>query len=130
MTSQESIDKLSQAYHGIREQMSKVIVGQNDVIDQLLIALFSRGHCLLEGVPGLAKTLMISTLAKSLDLSFSRIQFTPDLMPADVTGTEIMEEDRATGHRALRFMEGPIFAYCRSGARSANLYMMARQSRG
>ncbi|NLG35801.1 MAG: AAA family ATPase, partial [Lentisphaerae bacterium] len=82
---QESIDKLGRAYGQIREQMSQVIVGQGDVIDQLLIALFSRGHCLLEGVPGLAKTLMISTLARCLSMSFSRVQFTPDLMPADIT---------------------------------------------
>ena len=80
------------------------------LIDEIMICLFSRGHVMLEGVPGLAKTLMISTLAKTLDLSFSRIQFTPDLMPADVTGTEIIEEDRSTGHRDFRFMEGPLFA--------------------
>ncbi len=100
--------------HAARErvlaQLSKIIVGQEHVIDEILICLFSRGHVLLEGVPGLAKTLMISTLAKTLDLSFSLIQFTPDLMPADVTGTEIIEEDRATGHRELRFMPGPLFA--------------------
>ena len=109
MTSQESIDKLSQAYHGIREQMSKVIVGQNDVIDQLLIALFSRGHCLLEGVPGLAKTLMISTLARSLSMTFARIQFTPDLMPADITGTDVLQTNRDTGNREFRFIPGPLF---------------------
>ena len=80
------------------------------MIEELLICLFSRGHCLLEGVPGLAKTLLISTLAKSLDLSFSRIQFTPDLMPADILGTEVLEEDKATGMRQLRFLEGPLFA--------------------
>ncbi len=102
--------KLHAARERILEQLGNVIVGQQEVIDHLLVCMFSRGHCLLEGVPGLAKTLMISTLAKSLDLTFSRIQFTPDLMPADVTGTEIMEEDRSTGHRALRFMEGPLFA--------------------
>jgi MoxR-like ATPase len=109
MTSQESIDRLSQAYHGIREQMSKVIVGQNDVIDQLLIALFSRGHCLLEGVPGLAKTLMISTLARSLSMTFARIQFTPDLMPADITGTDVLQTNRDTGNREFRFIPGPLF---------------------
>ena len=87
-----------------------MIVGQDEVIEQLLIALFSRGHCLLEGVPGLAKTLMISTLARSLNLSFSRIQFTPDLMPADITGTEIIEENRSTGQREFRFLEGPLFS--------------------
>jgi MoxR-like ATPase len=102
--------KLHDARQRIIEQLGKVIVGQEQVIDEIMICLFSRGHCLLEGVPGLAKTLMISTLAKSLDLSFSRIQFTPDLMPADVTGTEIIEEDRATGHRDMRFMQGPLFA--------------------
>ena len=87
-----------------------MIVGQNQVIEELLISLFSRGHCLLEGVPGLAKTLMISTLARALNLSFSRIQFTPDLMPADITGTEIIEENRSTGSREFRFLEGPLFA--------------------
>ena len=105
----ESIEKLNKAYNSIREQMGKVIVGQSDVIDQLLIALFSRGHCLLEGVPGLAKTLMISTLARCLSMSFSRIQFTPDLMPADITGTEIIEENRTTGQREFRFIAGPLF---------------------
>ncbi len=94
---QESIDKLSTAYQQIHGQISKVIVGQDEVIEQLLIALFSRGHCLLEGVPGLAKTLMISTLAQTLSMSFSRIQFTPDLMPADITGTDVLQEDRETG---------------------------------
>jgi len=106
----EDASRLHEARKRIVDQLSKVIVGQNHVIDEILICLFSRGHCLLEGVPGLAKTLMISTLARTLDLSFSRIQFTPDLMPADVTGTEIIEEDRATGHRAMRFMQGPLFA--------------------
>ncbi len=104
------LERLQQARDRIREQLSKVIVGQQDVVDQLLIAIFSRGHCLLEGVPGLAKTLMISSLAKTLDMSFSRIQFTPDLMPADITGTEIIEENRASGQRERRFMEGPLFA--------------------
>jgi len=102
--------RLRQAKEQIVTQLGKVIVGQSHVIDELLVSLFSQGHCLLEGVPGLAKTLMISTLAKTLDLSFSRIQFTPDLMPADVTGTEIIEEDRATGQRGMRFMQGPLFA--------------------
>ena len=87
-----------------------MIVGQHDVIEQMLIALFSRGHCLLEGVPGLAKTLLVSTLARSLNLSFSRIQFTPDLMPADITGTDIIEENRSTGQREMRFLAGPIFS--------------------
>ena len=109
MTSQESIEKLSRAYAGIRDQMAKVIVGQNEVIDQLLIALFSRGHCLLEGVPGLAKTLMISTLARSLSMTFARIQFTPDLMPADITGTDVLQTNRDTGEREFRFIQGPLF---------------------
>ncbi len=106
---QEYVDKIGHAYERIRSQMSKVIVGQNDVIDQLLIALFSRGHCLLEGVPGLAKTLMISTLSKCLSMSFGRIQFTPDLMPADITGTEVLQANRDTGDREFRFISGPLF---------------------
>ena len=93
-----TIDRLHEAHEKIVAQLSRVIVGQQQVIDELLISLFSRGHCLLEGVPGLAKTLLISTLARSLDLSFSRIQFTPDLMPADIVGTEVLEEDRSVGH--------------------------------
>ncbi|MBB01122.1 MAG: AAA family ATPase [Rubinisphaera brasiliensis] len=105
----EAIEKLSKAYNEVKEQVGQVIVGQQEVIDQLLIALFSRGHVLLEGVPGLAKTLMISTLAKSLSLSFSRIQFTPDLMPADITGTEVLQENRETGKREFRFLHGPMF---------------------
>ena len=107
---EDAIRQLAEARDKILGQLSQVIVGQNEVIDELLITLFSRGHCLLEGVPGLAKTLMISTLAQSLSLSFSRIQFTPDLMPADITGTEVLEENRTTGARERRFMEGPIFA--------------------
>src|SRR5215216_2421557 len=105
-----AIRKLGEARERIIEQLSQVIVGQNQVIEELLISLFSRGHCLLEGVPGLAKTLMISTLSRALNLSFSRIQFTPDLMPADITGTEIIEENRATGAREFRFLEGPLFS--------------------
>jgi MoxR-like ATPase len=104
------IDRLAAAMDGIRDQLSQVIVGQDEVVEQLLISLFSRGHCMLEGVPGLAKTLLISTLARSLNLSFSRIQFTPDLMPADITGTDIIEENRSTGERNLRFLEGPLFS--------------------
>ena len=107
--SQESIDLLHRAHGELREQIGKVIVGQSDVIDQLLIALFSQGHCLLEGVPGLAKTLMISTLAKCLSMNFSRIQFTPDLMPADITGTDVLQENRETGQREFRFIQGPLF---------------------
>jgi len=105
-----SIRKLGEARERILTQLAQVIVGQSDVIEELLISLFSRGHCLLEGVPGLAKTLMISTLARTLNLSFSRIQFTPDLMPADVTGTEILQQNRDTGSREFRFLEGPLFA--------------------
>jgi MoxR-like ATPase len=105
----EAINRLNQAYERVREQMARVIVGQSDVIDQLLIALFSRGHCLLEGVPGLAKTLMISTLARTLSMTFARIQFTPDLMPADITGTEVLQQNRETGQREFRFIQGPLF---------------------
>jgi MoxR-like ATPase len=105
-----AIDKLSAARQKIEDQLSQVIVGQRDVIEELLISLFSRSHCMLEGVPGLAKTLMISTLARTLNLSFSRIQFTPDLMPADITGTDVIEENRATGTRDFRFLEGPLFS--------------------
>ena len=103
-------DRLHKAHEKIVEQLSRVIVGQQQVIDELLICLFSQGHCLLEGVPGLSKTLLISTLSRSLDLAFSRIQFTPDLMPADIIGTEVLEEDRSSGSRNLRFIEGPLFS--------------------
>src|SRR5258708_10741580 len=106
----EAVRKLREAFTEIKRQLSRVIVGQDQVIEELLIALFSRGHCMLEGVPGLAKTLMISTLAKCLSLAFSRIQFTPDLMPSDITGTEVIEENRSTGHREFKFLEGPLFA--------------------
>ncbi len=106
----QSVTKLSEAYRLITEQLGRVIVGQEQVIEELLVAMFARGHCLLVGVPGLAKTLMIRTLADGLSLRFSRIQFTPDLMPSDITGTEVIQENKATGHRDLRFMPGPIFA--------------------
>jgi MoxR-like ATPase len=105
-----AVARLHAAHDRILEQLSRVIVGQHQVVEELLISLFSRGHCLLEGVPGLAKTLLVSTLARSLDLSFSRIQFTPDLMPADIIGTDVLEEDKASGTRQLRFLEGPLFA--------------------
>jgi MoxR-like ATPase len=105
-----AVEKLNAGYQQLRAELAKVIVGQSEVIDQLLISMFCRGHCLLVGVPGLAKTLMISTLAKTLSLSFNRIQFTPDLMPSDITGTEVIEEDRSTGHRQMRFVKGPVFA--------------------
>ena len=107
----EAIRKLGDARERVVAQLGQVIVGQQHVIEELLISLFSRGHCLLEGVPGLAKTLMISTLSRALNLSFSRIQFTPDLMPADITGTEIIEENRTTGSRERRFLEGPLFSH-------------------
>src|SRR5438270_9209981 len=105
----EAMRKLKAAFDEIKKQLTRVIVGQDLVIEELLLALFSRGHCILEGVPGLAKTLMISTLARSLSMTFSRIQFTPDLMPADITGTEVLEENRSTGRREFRFLEGPLF---------------------
>jgi len=105
-----SMEKLQSAFKNIKTQLGRVIVGQDSVIEELLIAMFSKGHCILEGVPGLAKTLMISTLAKCLSLDFSRIQFTPDLMPADITGTEIIQEDRSSGNREFRFLKGPLFA--------------------
>ena len=94
----------------LRAEIAKVVVGQQRVVEELLIALYSSGHCILEGVPGLAKTLLISTLARTVSMSFSRIQFTPDLMPSDITGTEVIEEDRSSGTRQLRFVQGPIFA--------------------
>ncbi len=106
----EAVAKLKEAHDRIRAELAKVIVGQTEVIEHLLIAIFARGHGLLLGVPGLAKTLMVSTLARALDLSFSRIQFTPDLMPSDITGTEVIMEDKSTGERSFRFLKGPIFA--------------------
>jgi MoxR-like ATPase len=109
--SASAVDRLGDACRQLKEQLGRVIVGQQDVIEQLLIALFSRGHCLLEGVPGLAKTLLVSSLAQSLNLTFSRVQFTPDLMPADITGTEIIEENKSTGQREMRFLAGPIFSH-------------------
>src|SRR6266576_1441075 len=104
------VEKLQQGYHNMKAELGKVIVGQDAVIEELLIALFCKGHALLVGVPGLAKTLLISTLSRTLGLSFSRIQFTPDLMPSDITGTEVIEEDKATGTRELRFVKGPVFS--------------------
>jgi len=105
-----AIERLNDGYRRIRRELSKAIVGQERVIEELLIAIFARGHCLLVGVPGLAKTLMIRTLADSLSLSFSRVQFTPDLMPSDITGTEVLQEDKTTGQRLFKFLHGPIFA--------------------
>ena len=106
----QAVEQLNEAYRNITGELSKVIVGQKAVIEELLVAMFARGHCLLVGVPGLAKTLMVRTIAKSLSLKFSRIQFTPDLMPSDITGTEVIQEDKATGARDLRFLPGPVFA--------------------
>ncbi len=104
------VNNISEKVKSIKTEIAKVIVGQEEIIDQLLIALISKGHCLLVGVPGLAKTLLIKTLAEVIDLKFSRIQFTPDLMPSDITGTEILEEDQITKKREFRFISGPIFA--------------------
>ncbi len=106
----EMLKKLSTAYQSVRSELSKVIVGQNEVIEQVMIAIFARGHCLLEGVPGLAKTLMVSTLARTLNLDFSRIQFTPDLMPSDIVGTEVIQEDKTSGAREFKFLKGPVFS--------------------
>ena len=105
-----ALNRLKDAHAVIRNELGKVIVGHDTAIEQLLIAIFSQGHCLLEGVPGLAKTLMVSTLGKTLQLDFSRIQFTPDLMPSDITGTEVIQEDKSTGNREFRFLRGPVFA--------------------
>ena len=105
-----AVEMLAQSRKRITEELAKSIVGQEEVLEQLLICLFSRGHCILEGVPGLAKTRAIRAVAQTLSLSFNRIQFTPDLMPSDITGTEIIEENKATGVRQLRFVNGPIFA--------------------
>jgi MoxR-like ATPase len=106
----QAVEQLRQAHGKILDQVRRVIVGQDQVIDEMLIAIFARGHCLLVGVPGLAKTLLVSTLARTLSLSFKRIQFTPDLMPSDITGTEILAEDRHTGQRQFKFLKGPVFA--------------------
>jgi MoxR-like ATPase len=105
-----AVERCQASYHRIRDELNKVIVGQGEVIEQVLITMLSGGHALLEGVPGLAKTLLVSSLAESLHLSFRRIQFTPDLMPSDVTGTEVIQEDPATRERRYRFLPGPIFA--------------------
>jgi MoxR-like ATPase len=105
-----AVKRCKESYDRIRQELSKVIVGQERVIEQVLIAIFSRGHALLEGVPGLAKTLLVSSLAEATHLTFKRIQFTPDLMPSDVTGTEIIQEDLQTGQREYKFLPGPIFA--------------------
>ncbi|MBL1213039.1 MAG: MoxR family ATPase [Ignavibacteriae bacterium] len=109
-TDTELVEKLSSSVKNIKTEIAKVIIGQDDVIDKLLVCLFAQGHCLLVGVPGLAKTLLIKTLSEVLDLNFNRIQFTPDLMPGDITGTEIIDEDQITKQRKFRFIQGPIFA--------------------
>ncbi len=110
MSDIKAIENLASSVKSIRAEIGKVIVGQETIVEQLLITLFSRGHCLLVGVPGLAKTLLIRTLSEALDLKFNRVQFTPDLMPSDITGTEIIEENVSTGQKNFRFIKGPIFA--------------------
>ncbi|MFO7869832.1 MAG: MoxR family ATPase [Kiritimatiellia bacterium] len=106
----QTAEKLAEATGKLKEELARIIVGQTEVIDQLLIALFSNAHCFMVGVPGLAKTLMVSSLSQVLNLSFKRIQFTPDLMPSDITGTDVLQEDPESGHRELEFRPGPIFA--------------------
>src|SRR5262249_18099484 len=106
----EAVAEIARARAEIRHEVEKRIVGQHRVVDHLLVALFARGHCLIVGVPGLAKTMLIQTLSDVLNLSFRRIQFTPDLMPSDITGTDVLEEDHATGKRFFRFLRGPVFA--------------------
>ena len=105
----QAVEQLTKAYETIRGEMAKAIVGQEEVLEQLLTCIFARGHAILEGVPGLAKTMMVSSLAQCLDLKFARIQFTPDLMPSDITGTEVIQEDRSSGDREFKFLQGPIF---------------------
>src|SRR5437762_6785073 len=110
ISDRELAEKVTQADRAIKEQISKVIIGQDQVVEELLLSIFVEGHCLIVGVPGLAKTLLVSTLAKTLDLQFNRVQFTPDLMPSDITGTEVIQEDKATRERSFKFIQGPIFA--------------------
>src|SRR5829696_7667598 len=105
----QMLESLRKAHQLMRNEVGKIIIGQEKVLDQLLMAIFCRGHALLMGVPGLAKTLMVSTLAQALDLGFKRIQFTPDLMPTDITGTEVIQDDPVTRQRAFKFLPGPIF---------------------
>jgi len=105
-----AVQRCEKAYNRVRDEIAKAIVGQEEVVEQTLIAIFARGHALLEGVPGLAKTLLVNSLAKALHLSFKRIQFTPDLMPSDVTGTEVIQENLQTGAREYKFLPGPLFA--------------------
>ncbi len=110
MNDVDAVQSLKGSVDEVKREIAKVIIGQEEIIQQLLISLLARGHCLLVGVPGLAKTLLIKTLAEVLDLRFSRIQFTPDLMPSDITGTEIIEDDRASGTKSFKFVKGPVFA--------------------
>ena len=105
-----AVEQCAAAFQKINDELSKVVVGQKEVIEQVLVAMLARGHALLEGVPGLAKTLLISSISEALQMQFHRIQFTPDLMPSDVTGTEIIQEDLETGARAYKFLAGPLFA--------------------
>jgi MoxR-like ATPase len=105
------VDRIARSYGVIRNELGKIIVGQDEVVEEILMAVFARGHCLLEGVPGLAKTLMISTLAQCMQLTFHRIQFTPDLMPSDIIGTEILQDDPETGERRFKFLSGPVFTH-------------------
>ena len=109
-TDLEAIEQFAKAYKVMREELGKVIVGQGEVVEQVLTAMFCQGHVLLVGVPGLAKTLLVSTISKVLHLGFKRVQFTPDLMPSDITGTDVLEEDHTTGKRVFRFVKGPLFA--------------------
>src|SRR5256886_1793336 len=124
----ELLERLARARADLLAQVGRRIVGQKDVLDGILTAVFSGGHALLLGVPGLAKTLMVSTVAQALELKFSRIQFTPDLMPSDITGTEIIEEDQTTGKRAFRFVRGPVFANIRSEERRVGKECRSRWS--
>lgn len=105
----EAVDRIHEQFRELRQQLAGVIVGQDDVSEQLLIAMLCRGHCILQGMPGLAKTMLVSTMASLIDLSFRRVQFTPDLMPGDITGTEVLQEDHTTGKRVFQFVEGPLF---------------------
>ena len=107
----EQLEQLARAHRGLKEQIARRIVGQHAIVDDLVAALLAGGHALLVGVPGLAKTLLVQTVAQALDLTFSRVQFTPDLMPSDITGTELLEDDRATGRRIFKFVKGPIFGH-------------------
>ncbi len=106
----QALEQLGKARQALREQIGRVIIGQEQIIDDLLTAIFARGHCLMVGVPGLAKTLMVQTISRAIDLHFNRIQFTPDLMPADITGTEVIQQDPGTGERSFKFVKGPVFA--------------------